>query len=440
MTGNAATVVAEIAGKRYLITLDKGHRLEIHPAGGQPLVIEGRPVTEFCAAVDNTGKIHIAAWLLSRHMMYYTSQDGEIFTRSTLLKSDAGLRLKDCMIFCGEDAIVAYVAETEHADTLVCYRYAVGDWEGSRIVEVEHPGRLTALQFDGAPGGLSIVYGSKEQGRTVIFSRPLAGDVTPEVVATVTGGLTDFCALTSGGARQSCWVADGHLMINSLRQTEEPWSRTWPCLRREVSGIQCVWMENDSVCGVALGAQRARLKPVQGKEPMPCMLAQPGELRRAIVDGRTLQEISLSAEVPERAQAGFKSVTQNPVRPDGQKGSQGELTLSDIVRNQAIYITRMQESLSAMERNMLRLQAEVNRLSKEMGSVIQARDVMPRQERPYNAAAVREESAPQKKYNYTVVQPASAASTGQSQQEQRAAPTASPAEGGDGDAQGYAGA
>lgn len=395
MTGSAAAAVAEIAGNRHLITLDKGHRLEIRKAGAQALVIESRPVTEFSAAVDNKGVVHIAAWLLSRQMMYYTSSDGDVFSRSTLLKSDAGLRLKDCLISSGESVEVAYVAETEHADTLVCYRYSMGDWEGSRVVEVEHPGRLTALQFDGAPGGLCVIYGAREQGRTTVVSRPLSGDAAPEVVATVTGSLTDFCALTSGGARQSCWIADGHLMINGLRQSEEPWSCSWPCLRCEVSGIHCLWIENESVCGVVLGGQRARLRPAQSRDLLPCMLALPGELRRAVVDARTLQEISLASELQERARAAQAAAPQGS-RPEGHRSAPpSDLTLTDVVRNQAVYITRMQESLSAMERNMLRMQAEVNRLTKEMSSVVRAKEVLPRPERPYNVVSAEVKAAQQ---------------------------------------------
>lgn len=368
MMGSAAAVVAEVAGRRHLIGLDKGHRLEIRTAGANPVAIEGRPVTEFTAAVDGEGRLHIAAWLLSRHLMYYTSADGGAFTRSTLLKSDGGLRLKDCLITCGTAVTVVYVAETEFADTLVSYRYSGGEWEGRRIVEVEHPQRLSAFQFDGPPDGASILYAVKEPGRSVVMSRPVAGDTPPAIIATVGGGLGDFCALTVGGVQQACWIADGHLMINGLRQTEEPWSRSWPCFKREEGGVQCLWLENGLLNGASLGAQRARLRPATLKEALPCMLAMPGEVRRAIVDGQTLQEAALLPEVQERLQR--SSMPPSSGRPEGQRAGQGDLTLTDVVRNQAVYLTRMQDSLGAVERNMLRLQSEVNRLTREVAALL----------------------------------------------------------------------
>lgn len=360
MAGNAAAVVAEVAGARHILCLDRGHRLEIRRCGGDPTVIEGRPVTEFAAAVDAGGKLHIAAWLLSRHLMYYTSADSVLFTHSTLLKGDGSLRLKDCMVHCGDAVNVAYVAETEQADTLVCYRFAGGDWEGRRVVEVEHPQRLSAYQFDGAPDSPQILFAVKDFNRTSVMARPASGEGAADTVASVTGALTDFCALTVGGARQACWIADGYLIINGMRQNEEPWTRTWPYLMRDEGGILCLWLENGLLGGMLLGAQRAMLRGAAMHDPMPCMLALPGESRRAVVDGGTLRESRPQPEATERARPGAA-----PAQRDERTGQ--ELTLTDVVRNQAVYLTRMQESVGSLERNMLRLQAEVNRLKVEVG-------------------------------------------------------------------------
>ena len=76
-------------------------------------------------------------------------------------------------------------------------------------MEAEHPQRLAAYQFDGAPGPLCALYGVRDSGRTVVMAQPLADDSAPEVVAAVAGGLTDFCAMTYGGARQACWIPTG---------------------------------------------------------------------------------------------------------------------------------------------------------------------------------------------------------------------------------------
>jgi hypothetical protein len=395
----ATAIVAETGGRRLVISLDRGHRLEIKPPGGPSTVIEPRPVTEFAAAVDPGGKLHVAAWLLSRQLMYYTSADGEAFTRSTLLKSDGVLRLRDPLLFAGaEGTAVVYVAETEYADTLVCYRWDGRDWDGSRLVETEHPQRLSAYQFDGAPGALSALYGVRDTGRTVVTARPLSGDQAPEVVAAVSGGLTDFCALTSGGARQACWISDGRLTVNGLRQSDEPWSRTWPHFRREEGGLQCLWMEDGMLAGFTLGAQRARLHPVTVRVPLPCMLALPGETRKSVVDGATLKEIALFPELSDRQAAQRLSPQPSPDRPDGARRKSADVTLTDIVHNQAVYLTRMQESLGAMERNMLRVQAEVNKLNREVAALMSEmetrRKAKPSQSQ-FSIAAVRREKEPE---------------------------------------------
>lgn len=387
MVGSGAAAVAEVAGVRLLITMDKGHKLEIRPPGGPAVVVESRPVTEFSAAVDSQGRLHMAAWLLSRHLMYYTSADGIVFTRSTLLKSDGGLRLKDCLVFADSGVSVAYVAETEFANTLVCYRYEGGEWEGRRIVEVELPQRLTAWQFDGSPAGVSILYSVKEAGRTVVLSRPVTGDGAAEPVATVNGGITDFCVLTSGGVRQACWLAEGHLMANGMRLTDEPWSREWPHLKRGENGVQCLWLANGLLHGTQLGAQRSALRPVALREPLPCMLAVPGELRKAVVEAHTLKEPSLLPEAAERV-AG-KAAQQYPSGRDYPQGGSGDITLTDVVRNQAIYLTRMQESLSAMERSVLRMQSELNRLTKEVSMLMRAREERAKPEPLVRAASLR---------------------------------------------------
>jgi hypothetical protein len=395
MAANAT--VAEVAGKRRLIGLDKGHRLEIGPPGGPSVAIEARPVTEFSAAVDAGGKLHVAAWLLSRQLMYYTSVDGESFTRSTLLKSDGNLRLRDPLITAAGGVTVVYVAETEYADTLVCYRYENGDWEGKRLVEVEHPQRLAAYQFDGAPGPLSLLYGVKDTARTVVMARPLSDAAAPETVAAVAGGIADFCAMTSGGARQACWLSDGRLSVNGLRQPDEPWSRTWPHFRRGEGGVQCLWLENGMLCGTMLGAQRSRLIPVSVRNAVPCMLALPGETRKSVVDG-AYKEPSLHPEFADRISAQRFSQPP-PDRPEGPHGRGEGLTLTEVVRNQAIYLTRMQESLGAMERNTLKMQAEVNRLSREMAALMaerQKRDEYDRRPKPspqFSIASVKREKS-----------------------------------------------
>jgi hypothetical protein len=389
MAANAS--VAEIAGTRRLISLDRGHRLEIRPPGGPAIAIESRPVTEFSAAVDSRGKLHVAAWLLSRQLMYYTSADGESFTRSTLLKSDGNLRLRDLLIFGNGGVSTVYVAETEYADTLVCYRFEGGDWDGSRLVEAEHPQRLSAYQFDGAPGALCVLYGIKDSGRTVVMSRPLSGEFAPEVVAAVAGGLSDFCALTSGGARQACWITDGRLTVNGLRQSEEPWSCTWPHFKRDEGGVQCLWMENGMLAGCTLGAQRARLRPAALHDALPCLLALPGEIRKAVVDGTSLREPPLSQDLAGRQAAQRLSPQLPPGRPEEHRGRNADVTLTDVVRNQAVYLTRMQESLGAMERGMLRMQADVNRLSREMAAVMSERENRAKSTPQFAIAAVRKD-------------------------------------------------
>ncbi len=384
MVGSGAASVVEVAGLRLLISMDKGHKLEIKPPGGMSVIIESRPITEFSAAVDMEGRLHVAAWLLSRQLMYYTSTDGAVFTKNTLLKSDGGLRLKDCLVFAGSEVTVAYVAETEYANTLVCYRFEAGDWEGRRIVEVELPQqRLTGWQFDGSPGSTAVIYSVKEPGRTLVFSRPATGDGPAEPVATINGGMTEFCALTAGGVRQACWLADGHLMANGIRLTDEPWSREWPYLRLADHGVYCQWLDGGKLCGAQLGGQRPALRPVALRDPLPCMLALPGELRKAVVERATLQEPSL---VPVTDGKPVKTPQQYPTGRELQGGS-GELSLTDIVRNQAIYLTRMQESLSALERSVLRMQAEMNRLTKEVSALMKVRVEPARSEPTVRAAA-----------------------------------------------------
>lgn len=391
MMGHNTAVVAEIAGTRHLVSLDKAHKLVVRPVGGAAAVMESRPVTAFSAAVDGKGRLHAVAWLLSRHLMYYTSADGGTFTRSTLLTADGSLRLRDLLIHAGDGVSIVYVAETEQADTLVCYRNDGEGWEGARLVEAERPTRLNALQFDGAPGAPGLIYGVKEGGRTSVLFRPLSGDDAPEAVASIAGGMSDFCSITAGGARQACWIVDGHFVVNGLRQTEEPWSRTWPCLRRADEGIHCLWLENGVVQGLVLAAQRALLRPSAVRDAVPCHLALPGETRRAFADAGSLTEVSPAPEVTDRAAGAGRAGS-----PHAARQAQGDITLTEVVRNQAIYITRMQESLSAMERTMLRMQSEVNRLSREMNAVIRAREAtapqprvamhLPLQERPAGEA------------------------------------------------------
>lgn len=393
----ATAIVAEAGGSRLVIGLDRGHRLEVKPPDGPATVIETRPVTEFAAAVDPGGKLHVTAWLLSRQLMYYTSAGGEAFTRSTLLKSDGALRLRDPLLFAGaDDATVVYVAETEHADTLVCYRWDGRDWEGSRLVEAEHPQRLSAYQFDGAPGGLSALYGVRDSGRTVVMSRPLSGKQAPEVVAAVSGSLTDFCALTCGGARQACWVSDGRLTVNGLRQSDEPWSRTWPHFRREEGGLQCLWLEEGMLAGFTLGAQRARLRPAAIQGALPCILALPGETRKSVVDGASLKEIALFPELNEKQAAQKLSPQPSPDGPEEARRRSADVTLTDIVHNQAVYLTRMQESLGAVERGMLRMQAEVNKLNREVTALISEMENRRKAKPPqFSIAPVRREKEPE---------------------------------------------
>ena len=393
--GNATPVVAEVAGYRHLIDLDRGHKLQIKSPTGPAVTIDSRPVTEYSAAVDTAGRLHVAAWLLSRHLMYYMSEDGQVFSRSTLLKSDGGLRLRHCLVSADSGVSVVYVAETEYANTLVSYRYEGGEWEGRRVVEVDLPQRLTAWQYDGSPAGASILYCVKEPGRTVILSRQLTGDTPPEQVTTVAGGLTDFCALTSGGVRHACWLADGQMMLNGVKQTEDSWSRTWPYLKRGENGVLCQWLENSQLCGVIVGAQRVKLKSAAVNAPLPCMLALPGEVRKAVVDGLTLQEPVLQLpEVAERPQTKASAAHQSqtvPVRErEAPRPAAADLTLTDVVRNQAIFLTRMQESLSAMERNMLRVQSEVNRLTKEVGALIKEKELPPKPEPMLRVASFRQ--------------------------------------------------
>jgi hypothetical protein len=391
----ATAVVAETGGRRLVIGLDRGHRLEIRPPDGTATVIETRPVTEFAAAAGPEGKLHVAAWLLSRQLMYYTSADGEAFTRSTLLKGDGVLRLRDPLISSGADGTaVVYVAESEHADTLVCYRWDGRDWDGSRLVETEHPQRLSAYQIDGAPGTLAVLYGVRDSGRTVVMARPLAGDQAPEVVAAISGGLSDFCALTSGGARQACWISDGRLTVNGLRQSDEPWSRTWPHFRREEGGLQFLWMEDGMLAGFTLGAQRTRLRPAKMRDPLPCMLALPGETRKSVVDGVTLREAALFPETSERQAAQRLSPQSSPDRPEGVRRKGADVTLTDVVHNQAVYLTRMQESLGSVERGMLKVQAEVNRLSREVSALMSEMENRRRAKPPqFSIAAVHREKA-----------------------------------------------
>ena len=77
------------------------------------------------------------------------------------------------------------------------------------------------------------------------------------------------------------------------------------------------------------------------------MLALPGEARKSVVDGASLKEPQLLPEYAERQ--AVRRVPRSPRRTcrRGAEGQGGGLTLTEVVRNQAIYITRMQESLGA---------------------------------------------------------------------------------------------
>ncbi len=364
MLGSAVIVVAELGVGRRLLSIDKGHQLVVRGGADAPVVVESRPVTDFAAAVDLQGCLHIVAWLLSRHLMYYTSTDGASFSRSTLLSGDGQLRIKEPMIWADKAAAVAYLAETETTDTLVCYRASGGNWEGRRLSEVSLPDRLLPLQFEGGPG-LSVIYSIFSRGQTTVSARSVDGGA-PETIATSADGISDFCAVTTAGVRHVCWMSNGYLFADGQVLSQEPWQQSNPYLKWDGGALQCLWMESGRLCGATLGRQRQRLQSVEIRNPLPCRLALPGELRRAIVDGATLHELLLSPQEPER---GGQSAAM-PVSPRGAGAAAP--TLTEVVRNQASYMTRLQESVSALERSVLRLTSDVNRLSREVAALLRA--------------------------------------------------------------------
>ena len=359
--------VADVDGRKQL-SVDRSHRLVVRAAAGEDFVVENRPVTEFAAAVDPDGRLHVAALLLSRQLMYYTSRDGRTFTRSALLKGDSMLRLRDLQLWAGRDIHVAYVAETEHADTLVCYRSAGEGWDGSRLAEVLRPQRLTALQFDGAPGSIEVLYSVKDNARCEVFAISAEGG-TAESVLTLPGGFGDFCAITVGGVRHACWLADGYLSIDGTMQPSEPWAASYPTLRREGGGMLCSWLEDGQLHGVVIGDRRSVCRPQALPDAVTCRLAAPGELRRAILN-TALRETVLQREPAGNEQPG-RAVRQ----PFGlYREREKELTLAEVVHNQAVFLTRMQESLSGVERSVLRQQAELNRLEKEVSALLRSNE------------------------------------------------------------------
>jgi hypothetical protein len=134
-------------------------------------------------------------------------------------------------------------------------------------------------------------------------------------------------------------------------------------------------MENGLLCGMTLGAQRGRVIPVNVRNAVLCVFALPGEARKSIVDGTTLREAQPHPEFAEKLPTHKLSPQPSPDRPEAPRGRGADLTLSDVVRNQAVYLTRMQESLGSMERGMLKMQSEVTRLSREMSAIIAERAV-----------------------------------------------------------------
>lgn len=364
MLGSAVIVVAELGVGRRVLSLE-GHQLIVRGSAGESAVVESRPVTEFAAAVDREGCLHIVAWLLSRHLMYYTSMEGTTFSRSTLLTGDGQLRIKEPMIWADKAVTVAYLAETEISDTLVCYRYSGSDWEGRRLSDVNLPDRLAPLQFDGGSGALSVLYSVRSRGQTVISARSVDGGPV-ETIATTTDGINDFCALMTAGMRHVSWLSNGYLFVDNQMVGDEPWRQNFPYLKWDGGALQCLWMEENRLCGTTLGRPRQRLRSAQMRNPLACRLALPGELRQAIVDGTTLHELVLAPEEP----IGAAPTSPSTGMPSRSAAGAAAPTLTEIVRNQASYLTRLQESVSALERNVLRLTSDVNRLNREVAALL----------------------------------------------------------------------
>lgn len=397
MMGSAVIVVAELSAGRRALSLE-GHQLVVRGSAGETAIVESRPVTEYAAAVDREGCLHIVAWLLSRHLMYYTSVDGANFSRSTLLTGDGQLRIKEPMIWADKAVTVAYLAETETSDTLVCYRYSGSDWEGRRLSEVDLPDRLVPLQFDGGSGSLSVIYSVRSRGQTVICARSVDGGPV-ETIATTTDGISDFCALTTAGVRHVSWLSNGYLFADNQMIGEEPWKQNFPYLKWDGGALQCLWLAESRLYGTTLGRPRQRLRTAQMRNPMACRLALPGELRRAIVDGATLHELLLAPEDPVGAAPAMQTMGMPPQRAAAGAATP---TLTEIVRNQASYLTRLQESVTALERNVLRLTSDVNRLSREVAALLRAERSQP----TAAAAAAMVTASPQRSPEQAAVQAA----------------------------------
>ncbi len=370
MFGNEGTLVAVLAGGRAALSLDRSRRLVLRRPDGQEEIVESRPVGEFAGAVDSRGRLHAAVWLMNRQLFCLSSTDGTTFSRSLLLRGDTNLKLRDLMMWAGEEPAIAYVAETDGGDTLVCYRRQGDGWEGVRVAECARPEQLLSLQPDGEFARTSILYAVRGNGQVTVLRRAADGRGPAEPIARIQGGLNDFCALTDGSQRQACWVSDGALYVNGARHPGEAWQVSFPHFVRAGGAVQCQWLEGGAIQGVALGSRTAHLTPLPALGTLPCRLALPGELRRAIVDARTLQQITCAVD-PRPAEA--------PPVPPGDWGgpaqphaAQTGATMAEAVRNQAIVLTRLQESVSALERTTLRLQAEVTSLRKENAALLSA--------------------------------------------------------------------
>ncbi len=370
MFGNEGTLVAVLAGRRAALSLDRSRRLMLRRPDGQETVVESRPVGEFAGAVDSRGRLHVAVWLMSRQLFCLSSTDGTSFSRGLLLRGDTNLKLRDLLLWAGEEPAIAYVAETDGGDTLVCYRRQGDGWEGVRVAECFRPEQLLSLQADGELARAAILYAVRGGGQVTVLRRAADGRGPAEPIVRIQGGLNDFCALTDGSQRQACWVSDGALFINGVRHPGEAWQVTFPHFVRAVGSVQCQWLEGGAIQGVALGSRMASLitHPAQGT--LPCRLALPGEVRRAIVDARTLQPIVCAVD---------PRPTEAPPLPPGDWGgptqpypAQTGATMAEAVRNQAIVLTRLQESVSALEHTTLRLQAEVTSLRKETTALLSA--------------------------------------------------------------------
>lgn len=363
MFGNETVLVVEVGGARVALSLDRARKLTLRGADGQERVVEPRPVVEFAGAVDREGRLHLAAWLMSRHLMYLTSADGVSFTRSTLLQGDMALRLRDLLCWAGQDPAVAYVAETDHSDTLVCYRRAGEGWEGVRVAECARPDRLHALAQEGGFGAAALLYCVRAGHETTVLRRDAAGHGGAEPVARIQGVLNDFCAVLDGGRPMACWLSDGALYINGARHGAEPWQCAFPYLMRVGDAVRCQWLEQGSLRGVVLGERQAWLTPRPAQGALACQLALPGEVRRAVVDGRTLRELVCEIERPGEP-------PQEPRRAGPPRAKPEEPSLTEIVRNQAIVLTRLRESMAGMERTVLKLTAEVSALRKENAALL----------------------------------------------------------------------